>query len=163
MFYFFMLGFLMIFTNTAVLIAESLGGTAFKPVFLFPAAAFLFLLIYALFFALPFGDTYSVHQKNVICKTGPYAMCRHPGVICFAGFYLFLYFALPSLRLAYFATVSCICNLLYVIFQDMWSFPLTFDGYGDYRNETPFLIPTAKSIRRGLQTLRNRSFSKHEP
>ena len=39
------------------------------------------------------------------------------------------------------------CNLGYVIFQDIWTFPKTFSDYEEYKEKTPFLIPDWKSIK----------------
>ena len=47
-------------------------------------------------------------------------------------------------------------DLLYVIFQDFWTFPRTFTGYDAYKDSTPFLLPSAASIRRAVRTRRRR-------
>ena len=55
------------------------------------AAVFLALMVYTLFFALPFSATYL--EENAPRKAytgGMYALCRHPGVLWFAGAYLCL-------------------------------------------------------------------------
>ena len=59
-------------------------------VLLLSAAVSFAALIYCLFFALPFEKTY-VEQKNgrTVYDGGVYALCRHPGVLCFAAMYLF--------------------------------------------------------------------------
>ena len=50
---------------------------------------FLCLLIYTLFFALPFEETYCEENKLRAAYTeGMYGLCRHPGVLWFAGAYL---------------------------------------------------------------------------
>ncbi len=50
---------------------------------------FLALLIYTLFFALPFEETYCEENKLRAAYTeGVYGLCRHPGVLWFAGAYL---------------------------------------------------------------------------
>ena len=45
-------------------------------------------------------------------------------------------------------------NYLYIIFQDLWTFPRTFFNYKEYQQSTPFLIPNRKSIRVCLRTIR---------
>lgn len=51
---------------------------------------FFLLLIYTLFFALPFKSTYiETETLNKVCRSGVYALCRHPGVLWFFGFYIF--------------------------------------------------------------------------
>lgn len=112
-------------------------------------ALFLLLLIYTLFFALPFHDTYNNPTcKRTVCRSGMYALCRHPGVIWFILFYLCLFLAAPSPVTGWGGSLLCISNLIYIVVQDVWSFPRTFSDYSDYRREVPFLIPTVFSIRR---------------
>ncbi|MGB4659933.1 MAG: hypothetical protein WBI07_12180, partial [Mobilitalea sp.] len=44
------------------------------------AGIFLFLLIYTLFFALPFKNTYiETKGSPIVCQKGVYSLCRHPG------------------------------------------------------------------------------------
>jgi protein-S-isoprenylcysteine O-methyltransferase Ste14 len=55
------------------------------------AVVSLALLLYSLFFALPFDQTYlQINQANTVIDSGMYALCRHPGVIWFFCFYLYL-------------------------------------------------------------------------
>ena len=52
------------------------------------AMCFLALLIYTLFFALPFEETYCEENRLRAAYTeGVYGLCRHPGVLWFAGAY----------------------------------------------------------------------------
>lgn len=122
------------------------------------------LLIYSLFFAIPFTKTYidsDVKQKKV-CRDGMYALCRHPGVLWFIGVYLFLWLSLGGeLLFAQFVIYSAL-NVLYIIIQDNWSFLKCFDDYAEYKKETPFLIPNRKSMMRGVDTFkRSKDISKH--
>ena len=111
------------------------------------------LLIYCLFFALPFEETY-VEQTNgrKVYDGGAYALCRHPGLICFFAFYLFL--GLAALPSGFLITgiIFSLLNLLYAAFQDRVTFPKCFTNYVDYRKKVPFLIPNKKSIRQAAQT-----------
>jgi protein-S-isoprenylcysteine O-methyltransferase Ste14 len=96
-------------------------------------------------------DTYVISKKkNRLCKTGVYALCRHPGVLWFIFLYVFLYCAFPSQELAVFSVTVSVMNILYVIFQDLWSFPRIFEQYDQYRRETPFLIPRSSGVRKCL-------------
>lgn len=125
-------------------------------VFYLFSALNLLLLCYTLFFAIPFDEAYVQGSKQKICREGIYALCRHPGVIFLAGFYLFLGLALcrPVMLLAGAAFTAL--NLLYVWLQDIWFFPLLFDGYEEYKKEAPFLMPNAVSIRRCFHDLAKR-------
>lgn len=112
------------------------------------------LLIYCLFFALPFQETYA--QQNTgrrVYRGGAYALCRHPGILCFFGTYLLLGLAaLPERTIRNFLIFSLL-NLAYAWFQDWVTFPKTFCDYADYRKQVPFLIPTKNSIAMARNTL----------
>lgn len=110
-------------------------------------------LIYCLFFALPFSDTYTKQESEPkLCDRGVYALCRHPGFIPFFFLYLFLGLAaLPGSLLAV-GMLFSFWNLLYIWFQDRIIFPRSFREYEDYRQRVPFLIPTPHSIRQAIKT-----------
>ena len=110
------------------------------------AAAFLVLLIYTLFFALPAEASYGrPGERRPACTTGVYALCRHPGVLWFAAAYLCLWggcgFPLWS------AVLYTALDVLLVVFEDGWVFPARLSGYEEYRRTTPFLLPTPSSFR----------------
>lgn len=120
------------------------------------ALAFLGLLLYTLFFALPFSQTYTPHASVVsppLCTTGVYALCRHPGVLWLAGFYLSLWLALGSAALLSAFAVFTALDIAYAGFQDLCTFPRLLAGYAAYKTTTPFLLPNRRSIRRCLDTL----------
>ena len=118
------------------------------------ALLFFLLLIYTLFFALPFKSTYiETEESNKAYKSGVYALCRHPGVLWFMGFYVFLGLALDIPLLMTASIIFSLLNILYVIFQDRWTFMKIFDDYDEYKKDTPFLLPNYKSIKRCIQTL----------
>lgn len=155
----FLAGCVILFAFTAGQFIQSAGGARKQPAFwvcLIIAAFFLFLLIYTLFFALPFDDTYiQVQGKGTVYDRGMYALCRHPGVLWFFLFYLFLGLALwPSPMFGMGLFYSAL-NFLYVVFQDTWTFPRTFEGYESYQKNVPFLIPNGKSIRTAYRTRKN--------
>ena len=114
----------------------------------------LALLIYTLFFALPFSNTYQDETSNTICDTGMYALCRHPGVIWFFATFLCLCGILPSRKTFLVFLVANGMNLAYIVLQDCWIFPKLFHGYSTYQKNTPFLIPTKASIQTCFRTMR---------
>ena len=120
---------------------------------LLAAGACLAALVYSLFFALPFQETYrQQEQGRHVYDGGVYALCRHPGILCFFGLYLCLGLAaLPGGLLAHGLAFSLL-DLAYAGFQDRVTFPKTFCDYEAYRKKAPFLIPTGDSIRRARQT-----------
>lgn len=131
--------------RTAVL-AGAISGIA-DLLWLLCAAICFGLLMYCLFFALPFSATYAtVGTPRKVCRTGAYAFCRHPGILCLFGMYLFLSLAALPEKLWVNGIVFSLCDLAYAWFQDCISFPKTFSDYADYRKNVPFLIPTRKSI-----------------
>lgn len=105
------------------------------------AAAFLALEIYLLFFALPKDSYTDPERRRTVCDRGAYALCRHPGFWSLAGMYLFLYLALPSRPMLTLAALITICNLIYIVFQDVYIFEKTFSDYAAYKKRVPFLLP----------------------
>lgn len=110
-------------------------------------------MVYCLFFALPFDATYREQSGVRAAYTGgAYALCRHPGVVCFWGAAIFWGLAALPSRLWLLGAALSLCNTLYAWFQDRVTFPKLFSNYADYRGLAPFLLPTAGSIRRALRT-----------
>ena len=107
------------------------------------AVGFFALLIYTLFFALPFEETYCEDNKLRAAYTeGMYGVCRHPGVLWFAGAYLCMWGMFGGWKQG-----------IYFL-QDLWTFPQTFFNYKEYQKNTPFLIPNRDSIRVCLYSIR---------
>lgn len=109
------------------------------------AIIFCVLLIYTLFFALPFDETYVSSQGGrKVCSFGFYGLCRHPGFWWFFLMFLFLGFALPGSEMMKFGLICSFLNFLYICFQDVYIFPRTFFNYYEYKQEVSFLIPRRK-------------------
>ena len=108
------------------------------------AVGFAALMIYALFFALPRAQAYGSPGENRTAQTeGMYALCRHPGVLWFIG----LFFCLWLLGLPLWVAVTfCMLNVLLAAFEDALVFPAKLSGYEQYRQTTPFLMPSRSSI-----------------
>lgn len=117
------------------------------------SALFLVALVYTLFFAIPFGESYGSQQGGRrVSKNGLYALCRHPGVLWLSGGYLFLWLAFGGKVLFFAFVVFSLLDIGYVVLQDRVIFPKMFDDYGEYRMQVPFLLPTLKSIAKCLRT-----------
>lgn len=101
---------------------------------------FLILLVYTLFFALPFEETYVKESSMRLAHTeGVYALCRHSGVLWFAGLFFCLWGMTGEfIRGIYFAGMI-LWNYLYIVFQDLWTFPRTFSNYREYKKTAPFI------------------------
>lgn len=158
---FFLVGTLMIGAMTAVqmiLAWSAVGIQRSTGLFLIGAVLFLLLLIYTLFFALPFEETYlQQNDKPIVYSEGMYALCRHPGVIWFFLFYLCLGLAFEYSGLLGVGMFYSFLNLIYVIVQDCWTFPATFADYDEYKKNVPFLLPTVDSIKRAFATRKRKT------
>lgn len=135
---------------TGLLIYRSSGFAGGLKSFVFlPLAALSFAgMLYAVFFALPSGTYSKPDSRRRAYRGGVYALCRHPGVLTYCLFYGFLYLSMPSAGGLTECAALCAGNLLYMLFQDFWSFPRIFSDYQDYKRETPMFFPTLNSIRR---------------
>lgn len=156
---FFLIGSLILFAATAVCVISAVergAGQLWRyVVWGIPALSQALLLIYTLFFALPFGETYvQVDGKPPVYKEGIYSLCRHPGVLWFFFLYLFLALMTGTGLMAAVCVEYSGLNLLYVWFQDRVTFKRTLYGYEEYQRETPFLIPDRKSILTCIRFLR---------
>ncbi|HCX64609.1 MAG TPA: hypothetical protein DHN33_05315 [Eubacteriaceae bacterium] len=114
------------------------------------------LLVYTLFFAVDFKQSYLQDTNKRVCDSGVYALCRHPGVLWFFFLYYGLYQILPSADMLFFFIVGNGLNLAYAIVQDRWTFPKTFVDYSRYKRTTPFLIPNWNSIKNTFETKEGR-------
>ena len=75
--------------------AARLSLEAFDTAWCAVAAAFLLVLLYALFGSFSVKDAYvSQECGRRVYDKGFYALCRHPGVLFFAGLYVSLHYAL---------------------------------------------------------------------
>ncbi len=162
------IGCLLIAAATCMAVAEAalagrIGGVA-DWTLLSLAVLSLAGLIYALFFALPFTDTYTKQTDGrPVCDRGAYALCRHPAAIPFVLLYLFLGFALLPGKFWIAAAVFSLLELLYIWYQDRITFPKTFCDYPEYRKKVPFLIPTRASVRNAIKTGKKMTGKKEMP
>jgi protein-S-isoprenylcysteine O-methyltransferase Ste14 len=144
----FLTGAALLVVSTAGSIWEHLPETLGPLQILSLAGALLFtaLTVWALFFSFPPKEAYVEEtRERKVYTGGMYALCRHPGILWFC----FLYGCLipgagfpPILALTY-----CLLNILLGWVEDKWIFPRLFSDYDAYRRSTPFLIPTARSLR----------------
>lgn len=115
---------------------------------------FLMLLIYTLFFAIPFDTTY-IHENTLrhAYTDGVYALSRHPAVLWFTGLYFSLWLLILTTVSAITFLIYILMDILYVILQERFIFLKTFDDYREYQMNTPFLIPNRDSIKKCIQTM----------
>ena len=116
----------------------------------------MLLEVYALFFALPPKASYGAPgQSRSTRVAGLYALCRHPGVLFFIPLYagLWLTFGLSPVS----GAVYALLDVLLVVYEDRWVFPAVLEGYADYQQQVPFLLPHARSVRNCLAGRRRES------
>lgn len=159
---FFFIGSVILLTVTVAMLLQFQEvlrtGIIARPFWFLSFIGFSGLLIYTLFFALPFDDTYIQNPANrKAYKNGIYALCRHPGVLWFIGLYFSLYLLTKEPLFFKVAAVWSFWNILYTTFQDLWIFPRTFVDYRLYQAKTPFLIPNRSSFRRVTGKSKERS------
>jgi protein-S-isoprenylcysteine O-methyltransferase Ste14 len=120
------------------------------------AGIFAFAWIYSMFVEIPFAKTYihSGHGDQLI-TTGTYALSRHPAVLWFALFLLGLVLATRSTLLLVAAPIWLAADALYVHAEEKLYLERVFPNYGEYQQETPILLPTPRSFRRCLNTVRH--------
>ncbi|MEG1862623.1 MAG: hypothetical protein RR198_03360 [Oscillospiraceae bacterium] len=119
----------------------------------------LFMLIYSVFFALDKGDDKGDENELLpLTDTGVYAACRHPGVIFLCLFYLCLYGVFTHKSLFICLCFFSIYDIFYVIWQDVFLFEKTIEGYASYKERTPFLLPTVGGVKNCVAYL----YKKHQ-
>lgn len=145
----FLVGLAALIAATALRIEPEVGA---RLLFCLPALIFAWLLYKALFGAFPVKPAYteaSAEKKTV--SSGVYALCRHPGVLFFAGLYICLVPALGLPLLDF--VIYTVLDILLAWAEDMLIFPRTLEGYAEYKDRVPFMIPNAQSIRSCLSSL----------
>ncbi|HPT70013.1 MAG TPA: DUF1295 domain-containing protein [Syntrophomonas sp.] len=134
----------------AIIISDSSTkiSTLLQRVELLSALLSLVLLVYSIFGAVQFKETYmETGKRNGVVDTGIYALCRHPGVLWFFLFYLFLGLAFSNKVLLIAGFVWTSLDVIYVYIQDRWIFPIILEDYHAYQKQVPFLLPNKTSLR----------------
>ena len=158
---FFALGCVLLGVSTIALAFEGKKElTQTTVIFWGVAFLFLFLLVYTLFFALPFQETYVQGGAHQAYTQGVYALCRHPGALWLSGFYLFYWLAAGGKWLFYSWLAFTALDVAYVCIQDKVIFPKLFENYEKYRRTTPFLVPSGASLQKCLRHYRDRHNTK---
>jgi len=145
---FFLIGLTFVICATLFVMKESTTDffiNSWVSIFLYVLSIFaMILLIYTLFFAIPFEEAYVKGSKQPLCTIGIYSLCRHPGVLFLSSFYIFMSLAMGSYDFIYLSILIISCNLVYVIIQDKFTFPKLFEDYSKYKKSTPFILPNLK-------------------
>ena len=113
------------------------------------------LLAYSLFLELPFSQTYrSAGTGSSLVTTGTYALVRHPTVPWYALVLLSLLLVFRSELLLVAIPIWLALDIIWVFFQERLLLRGVFPEYASYRRTTPMLIPTRRSLKACLQSLR---------
>ena len=117
----------------------------------FPCTSYIYLV-----FALPFEETYCEENKLRAAYTeGVYGLCRHPGVLWFAGAYLCMWGMFGGWKQGiYFLLYEFFGIICISFFRILWTFPQTFLIIENIRKTLPFLIPNKESIQACFYSVR---------
>jgi protein-S-isoprenylcysteine O-methyltransferase Ste14 len=119
------------------------------------AAPFLLLLVQSLLIEVGGPVTRGHPDRRAVVTTGTYALVRHPGVLWYLFFHLFLGAAFGSVLFLLAAPLWAGLNAAVAAFQDRVVFPRVFgEPYRKYRRAVPFLVPSRASFRRCPATTR---------
>lgn len=145
----FFAGFVTLTIATALRLAPKVGA---ELLICIPALIFARLLYKALFGAFPVKPAYTdAEAEKKTVSSGVYALCRHPGVLFFAGLYICL---VPALGLP---LVDCVLyialDFLLAWAEDALIFPRSLKGYDEYKKAVPFIIPNSRSIKNCLSSM----------
>lgn len=126
-----------------------------QPVWLADSAVFAFFLFKSLYGSFSNSEAYADKpETREVTSEGLYALCRHPGVLFFCGMYICLHF---GIGLPWIDTILYIVlNILLAFFEDRFFFPEFLDGYDQYRENVPFLIPTKESLKKSRRKMDNK-------
>jgi len=112
------------------------------------------LLIYSAYVEVSLGQARDHGEGNArLVTTGTYALCRHPGVLWFGLSLVALLLVSRASYLLFAAPIWFLADVLLAWAQDVHHFPRMFPEYPRYRQCTPMLIPTAKSMALCLRSL----------
>lgn len=155
--YFFATGFFCILAATFIEVLSSWNqiGTFNNSIIvgIITFVIMLFLLIYTLFYSIPFSESYiEQFNKREVYSEKMYALSRHPGVLWFTGVYLGIVLIIPTSPMITLSITMVLLNVLYIIIQDAWSFPKLFVDYNQYKESTPFLLPSPKSFIKSIKS-----------
>ncbi|MBQ0078661.1 MAG: hypothetical protein KBS66_02050 [Eubacterium sp.] len=101
--------------------------------------AALALYVYILVFALPKGTYTDDNVQSSLATEGLYGMCRHPGFYGFTITALAISLLIGSGMGFVILMVHSLLNLIYIIMQDKYYFPVYLEGYDEYKKTVPFL------------------------
>lgn len=131
------------------------------PIFVLALGACLLVIstvlnFFSSFVEIPLISPYAGGKRRnyFVSSTGTHALCRHPGTLWVVLSYVGLTLTFPSTTMFVAAAIWSVGNISFAAFQDRLIFPREFPNYPQYQRQTPFLIPTKRSIMACLKTIR---------
>ena len=115
---------------------------------------FALLFVYSVYIEIQLSQSRQDSKEKRLVTTGTYALSRHPTFLWSVLAMGFLVLATRSQYLLIAWPLWSILELVWVWLQDRFFLPATFAEYDQYRQSTPMLVPTGKSLRRCLTSLR---------
>jgi protein-S-isoprenylcysteine O-methyltransferase Ste14 len=111
------------------------------------------LFLYSAMIELPLhGARMKQVDGTALVATGTYALTRHPAFLWISFLLICLLLATRSRLLLFAAPLWILADGLYVWFEEKIYFERMFEGYQEYKQHTPMLLPTLSSVRRFLRT-----------
>ena len=104
------------------------------------------MTVYTVFIEIPL---FQRAAQTTLVQTGTYAICRHPAFWGILMFVTGMSLLVPVSSMWMLALLWVGLELALITVQDVWVFPTLFPEYRQYRKETPFVLPTRKSLREG--------------
>ena len=165
----FQVGKALVFCAASLLfLAGIIGSVGFSPRFPTPpalrvlgwalGAAALTLAVVALVVEVPTFTLYlTAGRDRRLVTTGMYAVTRHPGVLWFSLLLLSLVLITGSRVLAAATPLWIALDVGHVAWQERQYLVKVYgEEYRRYQAEVPMLLPTASSIRRGVESRRSK-------
>ncbi|MEN8613722.1 methyltransferase [Dehalogenimonas sp. THU2] len=120
----------------------------------------VYMMVYSLYVALPFGKTYvEPGSSGQLVTGGLYRLVRHPWLLFFALSMGGLTLASRSILALEAGIIWTVLSAGLVYLQDRWIFPRMFPGYTAYQKVTPMLVPTKNSLSAFLKGLKRNKLS----
>ena len=148
-------GFLLIAVSSIFLVftkSDASFPLSLRIISLVLAVLSFILLIYSVFIEVG-KNTYEYENHNRLITTGTYALSRHPGVLWFLFFYIFLAVCFQNYLILYVGLAWTVMNIIYVSVQEKYIFSKLFDNYSNYIQTTPMIFPSYESLEKCITTL----------
>ena len=115
-------------------------SSPFSPVHLLYIIPLLLLCILLLVFSVFLEPIKASKEETGLYEKGTYSFSRHPGFLWYTTINCLIAIYFYDIRVTFLVMGFTLCNLLLILIEDRIIFPRMFDGYEEYKQNTPFLI-----------------------